>query len=206
MLGDDQFNNWCDQWDKAQKEGVFKDRPKPHVPSPQIGGDEDFFGNSRPPEVFQEGKRQVRDVDAKYWKKLYELSKQGDNAPDILSESAWQTEGGTLPEQAPKATKKGMADRASKLGNTPNPVYPNTYGPDQKERKVTPNWTDGKELLELHNMKVNLHELESKFNAAWAVGQDGKMKSVKRQIDGLKQIIDELSNVLTPNFLSDYLS
>jgi len=169
------LEKYADQWQKALADGVFADAPKPPKPVPQ----EDFFGQYPTLDV----EETLNEVDAKYWNQVYRLSQNAGDAPDILSEDA-------------RPTETELKDFAKAVSSAANPIYPSSIGKDQ-DVSVTPNWTDGKELTELAELKANLEKLESKLNAEEAMGKDGK--SIHSKIESLKKQIDELSDSLTPH-------
>ncbi len=165
---------FADIWDKALKDGVFKDAPKP----PEPNRDSDFFGQ-------WDGSEEVpmNECDAKYWARVYNLSKgTGPGAaPDPLREDA-------------VATKDRIKKVSDRIANSANPIYPGTVGKDQ-DVKATRNWTDGPELQELAQLKVKLEKLESQMNAQEGLGKNGS--SVQKQIDALRTKLDDLSDSLT---------
>jgi hypothetical protein len=217
MNNQDQFDNWTKQWEKAQADGVFKDAPKPPTQHAT-----DFFGQFPTLDTPQRPDQ----TDAEYWRQVYELSRGGSPAalpgdPEVIQENLDQQDvrpfakvdvpakdrvrkGPTgLDKYLPKGQDADMSKMARGLSHTANPVYYYSYGKDQ-DLHVTPNWSSGVELEELHNIKVELEQLESKLGAAETLGKD--TKKLKSQLSELKTKVDELSNSLTPSFLSDYMS
>jgi hypothetical protein len=213
----DNFDKWVDQWERAQKEGIFDDAPKPPVPTQNYAAD-DFFGNNRP----QPGST-LRDVDANYWNKVYRMSAHMGEAPDITADEeehdpSMQGEDlVTISEDAPVGGKKdfklapttkpdgkSVSKITDDLGGLANPVHASTRGVDNNNR-VTPNWAGGQEIIELHRMKEQLQKLEDKIAADPMVENKGT-KRVLSQIDALWKKLDELSNTLTPEFVKEYLS
>lgn len=211
----DDFDKWVDQWDQAQKSGAFASK-KPISPSPK-SIETDFFGNYVDSETSKH--TSVSDVDAEYWEKLHKLTNDGHPADPhaILTEAETKAQF-TISNQGKLRnvpTSKELGTKAGELGNTGNPVYPNTRGRDDgvlpnNERKITPDWIDGTKLSEINNMKFNLYQLESKLNAdpnfGSFSGDSVKIKKIQKQIDGLKDQIDQLSNDLSPDFVRDELS
>ncbi len=104
--------------------------------------------------------------------------------------------------QERQLSKQDLANAANKMASSPNPVYPNSLGKDQ-DLIVTPNWSDGKDLIELHNMKISLHALENKLNTAWANQNSKNVGKIQEQIRNLKRQIDDLSDSLPPNIFDD---
>jgi len=218
MNNQDQFDNWTKQWEKAQADGVFKDAPKPPQPKSQV----DFFGQFPTLDTPQ----RPNQSDAEYWRQVYDLSRGGagalpgdpgnpevlqeENKPDLrpfvkmdVADKATVRKGPQGMNDWPKGQDPNMSKMARGLAHSANPVYFYSYGKDQ-DLHVTPNWSSGVELEELHNIKVELEQLESKLGHAETLGKD--TKRLKSQLSELKIKVDELSNSLTPGFLSDYMS
>jgi hypothetical protein len=189
-MRDADFAKWMEQWEKAQKEGVFASAPKPSEQPTS-----DYFGVYRP-----KGENVIRDVDAKYWDKVYRLSShQGDSPDPLLNEDYEPVENKELAPTTEFDGKK-IGKITDELGGLANPVSPVHRGKD-KTSKVTPNWAGGKDIIELHKMKVQLQKLEDKI----AVDPMQKSK-VDQQIKDLWNKIDELSDSLNPDYEKDYLS
>lgn len=169
------LDKYTDQWEKALKNGIFDDAPQPPAPSRDL----DFFGQMGGEEIVP-----MNECDAKYWDRVYKLSKRTGPgcAPDPLA---------PMKEEVDKTAAKRVAD---KIANSANPIEPWTVGKDQ-DWKPTPNWTDGKELRELAEMKKKLEQLESKMNAQEGLGKSGD--SIQKQIDAMRQKLDDLSDSLT---------
>lgn len=210
------FDQWIDQWAKAQKDGVFKDAPKPAVKKENQYTD-DFFGNHRP-----QASTELKDVDAQYWNTVYRMSKDMGEAPDVLSDEehdpAMTGEGpAIISEDAPvgnkndfklapttKADGKNSGKITDELGGLANPVHTSARGKDANNR-VTPNWAGGQEIIELFKMKEQLQKLEDKVAADPMVENKGT-KKIMAQIDALWKKLDDLSDTLTPDFVQEYLS
>lgn len=71
------IDDWADMWEKAQADGIFKDAPTLHVPTPQAVAD-DFFGekDTKP--------TSLNEVDAKYWKAVAKLSDTHSFRPELI--------------------------------------------------------------------------------------------------------------------------
>lgn len=95
------------------------------------------------------------------------------------------------------------AEITDDLGKLPNPVKPETREVDNR-KKVSPNWAGGKDLQELHDIKVSLEKLESKLYAKEALAEDSK--NIQKKLDALKKKFEEFSNAISPDFTTDYLS
>lgn len=177
-MGDmmDDINKFAKIWDNALQKGVF-DSP-PSLPSKaedeeNLDRGTDFFGQYLTDE--SDIDKPLNEVDAKYWAIVSRRA-------DPFSE-----------ENNP--LKKSV----DSIGNSQNPILPNSVGKDQN-LNVTPNWGyGGKQIEELEKLKVDLYELESKLNSLSSKDQDSKVESVQSKIDSLKKEIDKLSDSLSGN-------
>jgi len=180
----DSFLDYCDKWDKALEAGIFKDAPKPPMPSSQTS-DPDYFGfqQSNPTET-------INEVDARYWNNVYRVSTHQGMAPDPIA---------IIKEDENKA----LADVAKAAASSPNnPIRYDTIGKDQSMEPGPLGVTYTNEDLEkIADLKVKIHELEDKLNTF-----DGKGESSKKfepQIASLRQTLDELSDALSKTNNSD---
>lgn len=196
---DANLEKWVDKWAEAQEKGIFPEAPKPAVTDIQ-----DYFGNWK-----TETKKAVTltECDTKYWKQVYKLSKGVVEQTSVVEDDpVGSTPQGKLRDVP---DKDDLSTKAAELGNTANPVIPSTRGEDQRKH-VTPDWSDGKGLRELVDMKYQLYKLEGKINSSAKFGAYGadspEIKKIQSQIDELKHKMDELSNSLSPDFVQDELS
>ena len=178
----DDFNKWCDLWDKAQKDGIFDDAPKPPSPSPQTSDAASFFGL-----VNTHSTNTVRDCDAQYWNDVYELTKNNDpqprydNGEELLQE---------------ETTKSVLGKSADAIARSPNPIHPASVGTDQDLTPGSLGLTfSEKDIEELSELKLQLHELTSKM--ASFEGEGKKAKQLESKLTALKKKIDEFSDELT---------
>lgn len=193
-MGNDRYDmeKWMDMWTKAQEMDAFKPS-QPQIPVQK----EDVPSN---PKVIQE-------CDTKYWNMVYQRSKHPGQVPDVLEAATDFSKSNDklkCPCDVTKPDNKTVAQITDDLGKLANPVHASTRGPDNKLR-VTPNWAFGPELVDLHNMKIKLQQLEDKM-AADPMLEDKKSKGIIGQIDDLKKKIDELSDNINPSFRDEYLS
>jgi len=214
----DNFDKWVDQWDKAQKSEAFKSKPQPPT---QTSYGSDFFGLNKP-----SSESTLKDADHDYWTKVYKLSRNAADTPDIFADeethdsSLTGDEMANLNEDAPVKPKdlaptskfdgKSVATITDDMGKLANPVSFTTRGPDTSDEvtkvtRVTPDWTGGSELMTLHKMKEELNNLTAKL-AADPMTQDSGVQKIISQIDSLMTKIDELSSELNPEFRKEYLS
>lgn len=175
---------WADMYKKAIDDGVFKDAPEPPKP--------DHY------KFLQDVDRAPdhRSAEAEYWNRMH--SELATDPMEVFNEDY---------DDAPKPVKQNMSkdeigDVASSKANAANPIDPASVGKDQDYK---PNLADVNELQELHDMRVKLLELQGKLAASDALATDEGSK-IQKQIDKLKQDIDELSDNISPQFLQSYLS
>jgi hypothetical protein len=159
-LHKDQFLDFVDKWEKAQTEKIFDDIPKPRGTSAQTS-DVSFFGamNSNPTSSLDNS-------DVAYWDAIYQSSidNLASNDNNVLNEEN---------NQYP-----------------PNPMPVDTGGIDQEMEPRQLGLTfDEEDLKKLEDMKLNLHDLESKV----AEMNDEKSEKIQLKIKQLKSKIDELS-------------
>jgi len=159
------LEKYADQWDKALKDGVFDDAPKPAVPSHG-----DWFGHSS-----NVADTEIDYSDADYWSQLA-------GGDELLQEET---------EPTPAELKKMV----SRMANSNNPVHPNSLGNDQDVVVTQNWGTGGEEIEELAEMKIKLEQLESRLNAEEGMGKSGKsiseqIKGLKKQIDDLSNSLN----------------
>ena len=184
-MTDDKLNKWVDMWEKAQENEIIKSSPSPQVQK------QDFFGLHH-----QVPNEEIKDDDIECWNKI-----NGREEPQILTEQDGITPAPQPLE--PDLSKKEIGDVASTVANAANPIQPSSVGKDQNYK---PNLADVQQLEQLHNMKVNLYDLESKLNAKDALAQSSQGKKIQTQIKNLKVQIDKLSDAISPDFLKSYLT
>lgn len=157
----DQFSSFVDKWEKAQQDKIFEDMPKIRGTSAQTS-DVSFFGavNSNPTSSLD-------DVDSSYWDAIYKTS------IDNLASS-----------------DNNMLNETDHQQYPPNPMPVDTGGIDQEmEPKQLGITFDEDDLKKLEDMKINLHDLESKV----AEMDDEKSEKIQSKIKALKEKIDDLS-------------
>lgn len=160
-------------WDKALENGAFKEKEKDVEPEKTFNTD--FFGQYLTSEYDID--RPLNEVDAKYW-------------------AAISREIDPLIEQD---TTKQLKASAEAIGNSHNPILPNTVGKDQ-EINVAQNWgVGGEKIQELEKLKVELFDLESKLNSLVSNedSKEEKTNSIQSKIDSLKKEIDKISDTLS---------
>lgn len=164
------------QWDKALEAGVFKDAPKTMGNNSRVS----WFGN-----INNHEDAGINDSDLDGWKDIDNMVSGNDQ---LLSE-----------ERVPE---KGRVEKVAKvMGNTHNPVYPQSLGNDS-DVVVDQNWGVGGEIIEkLAEMKLELDKLLSRFIAEETMGN--KTDKIANQIDALKNQIDELSNSLNGSHMGE---
>jgi hypothetical protein len=109
----DDFDSWCDKWDKAQEDGVFDDAPSHFSPSKQTA-QTSFFGavDADPTPAGSD----VDKVDARYWNQVYSMSDHQGMAPDpldaaddrLLQEDKLEDLSTALSHTAPESLASGL--------------------------------------------------------------------------------------------------
>lgn len=101
-----------------------------------------------------------------------------------------------------ESLKDKISDAVAKSTSSSNPVKLTTTGPDQ-DLTVTPNFSDGKELRELHDLKLKIEDLERKFHEAEVKNNSKKENSLNKEIASIRNKIEELSNSLNPSMYTN---
>jgi len=189
------LDKYADQWDKALKDGVFDDAP--HLPAPK---QPDFFGQ-------WDGEEDVpiNECDAKYWARVYELSKGNGPGcyPDPLTEVKLPDYEEIVKPSETKGDKDLLKKKADMVADDPNPQYPQGYGQDgvaanTGRTRISAGWAAEERIQELSDLKLKLYELECKV---------AEMKDSKGQdkIEAIKKQIDDLSNDLHGTWATSHM-
>ena len=181
-LSDGDFGKWCDQWDKALEDGLFDDAPKPNKPSspPDLSDYDDESLPDKPVDGM------LNEVDAKYWNSVYKMSTNQGDAPDVVNELS--------SKEAPNA--KELGQRAMVVANEPNPVRINTVGKDQDARSDA---SASEAFQKLTELKKELHLIGNKL----AEMKDSNLDAIYSKFEKIQKQMDELSDSLVPNYVSD---
>lgn len=185
------------KWDAALKGGAFKSASKPiSKPVPSSGQSADY-GMS--PGMAQLAANSEKINDSDYWSAVFHLARTGNVSDSVTPEVK-----GSVSSEAPELMQE------VRKTYPPQQVSPPSFGKDQNP-VITPNWIDGKDLLKLNRMKIELHELGDKFAAYDLTGKSKSNNENKVQTQGkepgadiLKKIhdlqnkIDDLSDTLSP--------
>lgn len=155
----DDFDGWVAKWDKALQDKVFGDTPK--IPSTgDATADFSFFGLRQ-----DNHSDNINPSDADYWNAINSVA-----------------DGGVEMRRLDEADA-GMAPLA---GLDPNPVRRGTEGKDQdlapEQLGVT---FDEKDVSDLADMKVKLHDLGSKNAEMGDDDQASRLAAMIKQIDDL---------------------
>ncbi len=76
-----------------------------------------------------------------------------------------------------------------------NPLSPNSID-SAASPKVTQNWNDGKELNDLHDMRLELDQLEREYLGMF--NDSDKRKKIEKELSALKEKIYKTTEKLTP--------
>jgi hypothetical protein len=176
----DDFNKWCQLWEKelaTNNKTLSKD-----VPTAEDNNC--YFGLKKSTE-----KDDIPSEDVADWQKTYDVCFDQDKV---------------LTEEKNFKLSKALGDEDQ---FTHNPVHFASHGMDQspspyEPTRVTPNFTDGKELRDLVELKIKLSKLENSLLSA-DIKEGGKKESYFDQLKDLRKKIDELSDKLTPSPTED---
>lgn len=193
----DDFNKWIEMWDKSQKDFVGQEPAERKV---NLGG---FFGLQQANNLDS-----VPTDDASHWRDVLDRSRELFDSDDSVITEQWEV---VYPPK--KSTKNVVKEEKSEgfgkdLSSGPgkdvkfhvNPVKFNSVGRDQ-DLRVTKNWIDGEELVELARLKSMLYALESDFLRADTLGE--KTDSIKKRLEEIQNKCHELSERLTPDPKTD---
>ena len=86
------------------------------------------------------------------------------------------------------------------MANTNNPVYPNSIGKDTKNNPEN-NFTHGKMLDELTELKDKLHTMLADMHKNEALGKN--VKNAESSIEKISKEIDKLSDSLNGNVIEN---
>jgi hypothetical protein len=182
------IDDWADQWEKAQADGVFDGAPTLAGNQPQTSTNS-FFGlvDSRPSD-------DVSEPDAEYWRKVIAL---GDQDPSAVMNEMLKPD--VPAPAAPTVDKKALGKMVSRIAQTPNPIPAWTVGKDRDPLpgETIPSYTED-DIEALAELKRKLFELENKSIAAGARGE--KNQKFEGQIKELIQKIDVLSDAMADTF------
>jgi hypothetical protein len=163
---DNQFNQWVDQWQKAQDEGLFKNIPKeePKINS-EIESSEGFFGL-----LNINADKQPSSEDIEYWSQVQNYSEQD----QVLNE------------------EKSLKDHTKKMANSANPIRPDTIGSDSSNKTSKKGFATNDSVEELVKLKDKLFKLENEVLTKEALGKD--YKKLEKEMKKIYSIIDKLSD------------
>lgn len=197
------FNKWCDLWDKAQKELEDDAAREPIERKLNLGG---FFGLTQADNldhVSVDAADEWRDV----IKRTNQLFDPVTKEEFFTEERDPNTFRSTRSKYRPEVDEnedgigKDLANGPGKdVHFNVNPTHFASAGVDQKLR-VAKNWTDGKELVELAKMKSLLYALESDFLHADCLGE--KTEGIQRKLAEIQNKCSALSEKLTPDPKTD---
>lgn len=182
-----QFNNWMNLWDKAQEKWADETPQKPVKHT-------NFFGLQNNP-VPEEAS--VTPEEGAYWRSVYDRAEEI-KEPVLFTEE--ETEG----------WRKLLTPPGKDVTFFHHPQHVSSVGMDQgkspyEPTRVAPNFTDGKELRELNDLKVKLEKLESTLLSKEIKAGKANVpaKDYKVELDKLRSKIDDLSDRLTPEPAQD---
>lgn len=177
------LDRWTANWEKALEDGVFDDAPDHFNPSPQTS-DGSFFGM-----INTNNTAEVKDCDADYWNKVYRMSTNAGDAPDVVDTLLQET----------TADETEVAKVAQAIAKAANPIRQISVGKDQELSPQSLGLTFTEEDIEvLTELKLQLHNAK-----ALLASHDAENKSTKTQeskVAALSAKMDELSDAMSQAF------
>lgn len=189
---DEDFAKWVAQWAAAEQEIAHERQEQQPEPEPEPPLRTSFFNNS-PAEFDYEDEEAPGD-----WHSLYARSMQVDYSKDdsLITDSLNIAYMGS--EGYGKHLETGKSATGGKKVYTNNPIHFASVGNDQEDdegrTRVTNNWSDGKELQELADIKRKVEEMERKCHEADVLKKKGNIAS---QLESLRKRVKQLSEKLT---------
>ena len=183
-MGDsrEDFNDYCDMWDKACSDGIFDDAPSaPPTPTTFLG-----LGGGFESDGFEDQEPDFVDEEL-----IHERA--GDPYFDYVQ---------SMINENKKAPTKKSVKKVTENKKSPNPIYPDSIGKDQSSPKAA--WLNNKVLEEVVKLKQQLYNLECKINTTEGGGKKWSEKAKSQpegtklwtQIESLRKKIDILSDSL----------
>lgn len=216
----DEFNRLCDLWDSVQGKGLFKTKAVDQTPKA------DFFGN------YNVDGKNLDNNDANYWvdvvsrsgsmypdettvlmeaalKEAKKDKKEKDGTGKVTKKAGqYQVDGGKplndlVKTELEKVGKLKKKDKAKVLANTPNPIYPDTVGPDglgkDTQVRVSAGLAAHPLYPKLEKLKKDLYSLEVEMNTKEGLS-DKKAKSFQKKFESLRNQIEKISSGLGGSF------
>jgi hypothetical protein len=210
----EEIDQYLALWDQARKHFP----PEKKVTPPNVS----FYGMQR-----DASEDELDEEDGEHWRDVYyrSLEIDGMEEEEILTE-AEEPKKKASAKKKKKSKKSPKKDaRAPKDGEAPdleededgfgkdladgpgkdvkfkvNPITFSSAGDDTKLR-VTPNWTDGKELRQLAKLKSLLYDLESEMIGTEVRGKNAD--SIRVKLLGIQKQCEALSQKLIPDVKHD---
>ena len=218
----DEFNRLCDLWDSVQGKGLFKPKAVDQTPK------SDFFGNynveeknldnndanywvdvvSRSGSMYPDETTVLMEAALNEEKKKKEAKKADGTGKVSKKAGQYQVDGGKplndlVKTDLEKVGKLKKKNKAKVLANTPNPVYPDTVGPDglgkDTQVKVSAGLAAHPLYPKLEKLKKDLYNLEVEMNTKEGLG-DKKSKSFQKKFENLRKQIEKISSGLGGSF------
>jgi hypothetical protein len=186
---DDNFEKWLNNWDAAQKE-IEEEKGQSKEPVTRTS----YFTGSPSSTDYQ-------DVESPNvgWTDIYQRAMEVDFSDESLltdgvNVSYAGSEGYGKQSQPPMGVSPG-----GKKVYTNNPVHFSSVGNDQEGEdghvRVSNNFSDGKELLELDDVKRRVEKMERDFHASDILHKPNRAK-LESQLNDLRDRVKKLSQKL----------
>jgi hypothetical protein len=187
----DKMNKWLATWDK-HAEKFAREQTEEMAKRIEKQQQTSFF-NDRPSTNHWQDKDEL--IDDQGWGNLInrstELDYNGENE-QILTEE----------EDGFRHLVKGATPGSDKVSFQQNPQRPWSIGNDQEGEdghvRVTPNWTDGNELLTLDKIKRDIEAMERRVHESQVIKKKNDRVKLESELKSLRTRVKQLSEKLQP--------
>ena|SRR5579859_3339787 len=201
-MDNDEFETWIAQWDKAQEEiAQEKKLSQPVEPTPVRTS---FFNNLPSEQDFDDDNGEESTDD---WNDIYQRAVEIDYSNNnLLTDDVNIQYAGT--EGYGKETVKTNPPPGGngKKVYTQNPVHFASAGKDQEgpdgHVRVSNNFSDGEDLLELDALRRHLEAMERKFHEADILKKTEK-SNLQTELKGIRERVQKLSEKLVSSAKDD---
>lgn len=197
---DENFEKWIAQWAAAEKELAAEAR-KISEPEPPLRTS--FYTGTPASQDYEESDEGQSDDWGAIWQRAMQMD--GENQENLLTDStdssvnvAYAGSEGYGKQYIPTVNEKGGGKKAY----TNNPINFASAGNDAEgddgHVRVTKNWSNGDDLLELADVKRRVEEMERKFHDSDVLKKKDRSK-LESELNNLRDRVKKLSERLTSN-------
>ena len=182
----DKMSQWQAIWDRISSESQPPQRSQ--LPEQPVYATQDMFDDpqmdSNSPELIVDHK-----INPEKEMSFYDIYKLSQNVDRVFKR-----------KNVNESLESDLGDVAKKTAASPNPIYPFTTGKDSDlNASLAPNSV----LRDITDLKVKLETLERQAFADMQQNANGNEKGLQKEVDSLRNKIEELCQKLTPNPMLD---